>query len=462
MKFSSHSQIICALLAATAIISAPPTARAQEQPRPAQRSISADAKVTFPTQFSALQFFDALADGTNARIVAPVPSDAQLAQLRAKMGGRTLTPPEIWPLYEQALGYRFATSQFEGDLVKVRLPDEMIYPTQTVDENYAAFLRLLVALSPAQIERMNLQNGLTVEDLTPEQIPLYLDARRKNANVAMVLSEDTTPLTDAQVLAQKVRFRFAFQAVAIFTPDDEVFGGLALFDYTTGLVWDPLVGADTKALEKSAYEENAAFATPVGQINKSSNSSEKSRATLLDYAKTHATTVGATLDDIEAKLGQTIVFDDDSRLRKVRATPIVVSAGVYHADELLDVVGASVGLQLVFLNDLPTLKKRPPQQPISQIPPLVEQGQAKLRRLSLQSSGVPFTPDRFDGKTVKYETLSGIEKFYLRAKLLNENTEGYDAIDLSKYTYRFENRLFFIGQTNDIDEPFVTSSLQLW
>ena len=241
MKIQQPFSPSCALFIALTAISAPQVARAQEQPRPPQSAVNLDAKVELPTQFSATQFFDALAKTTGARVVVPMPNEKQLAQLNRILGGQTLTTKEISPIYEKTLGYDLSNVAPGSSVIVVRLPDEMVYPRQTIGENYAAFLRLLMALSPAQIERMNLQNGLTVEDLTPTQIPLYLDARQKNANVALVMREDTTPLTDAQILAQKVRFRFAFQAIAIFTPDDQVFGGLPLFDYATGLLWDPLV-----------------------------------------------------------------------------------------------------------------------------------------------------------------------------------------------------------------------------
>lgn len=41
-------------------------------------------------------------------------------------------------------------------------------------------------------------------------------------------------------------------------------------------------------------------------------------------------------------------------------------------------------------------------------------------------------------------------------------SEGYDKIDLSKHTFRFENQLYFIGLTDDVNSPFETSYLQLW
>ena len=168
------------------------------------------------------------------------------------------------------------------------------------------------------------------------------------------------------------------------------------------------------------------------------------------------------LGQIERASGQTIAFGQATNAERLRATPILVSAGDYKSGELTFAVAATAGLQFGFYNGAPTLTLRQSQQPISQLPLLVEQGQAKLRRLSLRGSGLPFAEDRFDSKEVKYDYLTGAEKFYLRAKLLNEQTEGFDQIDLSKYNYRFENRLFFIGQTNDIDEPFMTSIVGLW
>lgn len=407
-----------------------------------------------------MEFFDALAKAVNTRFVVPMPDKNQLVQLNARFGGRERKFSDIAGQYMEIVGYPFSNSTREIDLIKVRLPDEMIYPVKPIDENYAAFLRLLAALSTDQINQMYLQNGLTVKDLTPAQIPLYLEARHKNANVAFVLG-DNKPLTDEQILAQPVRFSFAFQAKALFT-DDEALPSLALFDYGTGLIWDPLVGADTKAFEKAAYEQDATSATPVGQINKTSNSSEKANATTLDYPQTRATTVGAALDDIGSKIGQTIVFDGELYARKVRATPIIISAGAYRADELLDAIGASFGAQSVFRNDVPTLEKRLPQKPISQLPPLVEQAQEKLRQLSFNAAGLPFLSSRFERKQTLYSELNGTERFYLRAKLLNENTEDYDKIDLSKHTFRFADQLLFIGETGGPDVPFVSSSLQLW
>ena len=199
MKISDYSPFICALLVAVAATIAPQIVRAQEQPRPAQSALNLDAKIALPTQFDAPQFFNAVAQATNARIVAPTPDAKQLAQLNQTLGARTLTFKEVAPLYKNVLGYDFADSP--GNLIKVRLPDEMIYPTRALDENDAAFLRLADALSPAQIERMNLQNGLTAGDLTPAQSALYLEARRKNANFSFFLNEQK-PLADEQILAQ--------------------------------------------------------------------------------------------------------------------------------------------------------------------------------------------------------------------------------------------------------------------
>ena len=451
--------LLCALIGATAAFSAPQTARAQQQPRPPQRSISADAKVTLPAQFDAPQFFDALAKAANIRIVAPLPDEKQLAQLNQKLGGQTLTLKEIVLFYQETLGYNLSTPTEKNNLVNVRLPDEMIYPRQSIDENYAAFLRLLAALSPAQIERMNLQNGLTVEDLTPEQVTLYLEARRKNANVKMVLGDDK-PLTNAQILAQPVRFRFAFQAVALFA-DDESLPALPLFDYTTGLIWNPLVAADTKKFEK--YFDEGTMVEPSAMPAKVAVAGlAKAINTPLNFAQIQTTTIGAMLDQIERASGQTIAFGEETNANRLRATPIIVAAGAYKTGELTFAVAACAGLEFGFLNNVPTLVFRRPQQPISQLPPLVEAAQQKLRRLSFQQSGLPFTEDRFDGKEIDYKYLSGAEKFFLRTKLLNEQTEGYDKIDLSKHSFRFANQLFFVGQTDDLNAPFVTSSLQLW
>ena len=459
MKTLNFLPITCAALIAVATLGAPPSVRAQEQPRPPQSAINADAKIALPAQFDAPQFFDALAKAAGIRIVAPIPNANQLAQLNQKLGGQTLTLQEIVPVYQETLGYNLAPPTAKSNLVSVRLPDELIYPRQAVSENYVAFLRLLAALSSAQIEQMNLQNGLTVQDLTPDQTALYLDARRKNENVAMVLGDDK-PLTDAQILAQKVRFRFAFQAVAVFT-DDAVFGGLPLFDYSTGLIWNPLVAADTKKLEKY-FDEGTMVAGTASPARPAVVDLARAMNTPFNVAQTQTTTIGAMLDQIGRATGQTVAFGEGANAERLRATPVVVSSGAYKTGELTFAVAATAGLEFGFLNGTPTLNPRRPQQPISQLPPLVEGAQQKLRRLSLPASGLPFSEDRFDGKEVKYDYLTGAEKFYLRTKMLNENTDGYDQIDLSKHTFRFANQLLFIGQSGDIDSPFVTSSLQIW
>ncbi len=447
-------------LIALAALGIPQIARAQEQPRPAQSAVELDAKVALPAKFSAPQFFDALAKATNVRFVAPVPGGEQLAQLNQKMGGKTLTFPEIVPLYEQTLGYRFSSSQSDGYVVKVRLPDEMIYPTFSIRENKADFLRLLVELSPDQINRMYLQGGLTVKDLTPAQTQMYLELRRKNARGVFYRLGDKT-LTDAEMLAQPVRLSFSFEAVALFI-NDEALPALPLFDYGTGLIWNPLVSTDTEAFAKTAYERDKAKHTPIGQTNTSSISSDKARATMLEYPQTSVTTVGAALKQIEDGLDQTVVFDSSLVARQVRATPIIISAGRYRADQLFEGVGESVGAKSVFYDDVPTLEKRAPQQQISQLPPLVEAAQGKLQRLSLRSAGLPFLPSRFERPQTFYSELFGSELIYLRAKLLNENTKGYDQIDLSKHTYRFANQLYFTSRSGDINTPFITSSVQIW
>ena len=459
MKTSSQLYIVFALSCAVATLAAPQFSLAQQQPRPPQSAINPDATIALPAQFTAMQFFDAAAQATNARIVAPVPSAEQLVQLCQKLGGRTLTFQEIVPLYQEILGYGFSNSMGEGNLIKVRLPDELIYSTRSIDENAAAFLRLLAALTPAQIEQMYLQNGLTLQDLTPAQIPLYLEARRKNSNVQFFLGENK-PLTDAQILAQPVRFRFAFQAVALFT-DDEALPSLPLFDYGTGLIWDPLVGADTKKFEKyfdqaTLVEGTAMPARPaIADLAKAIN-------TPLDFAQTQTTTLNQMLYQIGRATGQPIAIDPNLKSKKLSATPLVITKGSYKTGELTAAVAAGAGLEFGFLNNVPTLTRRRPQQPISQLPPLVEAAQQKLRRLSLESSGLPFSDDRFERQSVSYQYLSGAEKFYLQSRLLNENTQGADKIDLSKHTFRFKNQLYFIGQTGDRDTPFVTSSLQLW
>ena len=457
MKISTNLSLTCALLGAVATLGAPQIVCAQQQPRRAQSAINVDAKIVFFTQFDASQFFDALAKATKARIVAPAPDAKQLAKLNQSLGGKTLTLEEIAPLYQSAVGYDLAN--VAGDLIKVRLPDALLYPTPTLDENYAAFLRLADALSPAQIEQMNLQSGLTVQDLTPAQSALYLEARRKNANVAYVLG-DNKPMTDEQILAQPVRFRFAFQAKALFT-DDEALPSLALFDYGTGLIWNPLVGADTKKFEKffnqgTMVEGTATPGKPiVADMAKAMN-------TPLNFEQRQTTTFNQLLYKIGKATGQPVAIGAELKSKKLSATPILITAGNYKTGELTDAVAASVGLQFGFLNGVPTLTKRRAEQPISQLPPLVEAAEQKLRRLPLENSGLPFSADRFERKSIGYEYLSGAEIFYLRAKLLNENTEGYDKIDLSKHTFRFANQLLFIGQTGDRNTPFVTSSLQLW
>lgn len=457
MKFSNPLSLICAMLGAVAALGAPQISRAQEQPRRAQSAITGDEKIALPAQFSAPQFFDVLAKATDTRVVAPLPNAEQLVQLNQTLGGQTLTFKEVVPLYEKTLGYRLSPG---GDnIISVRLPDAMIYPPRRIDENYAAFLRLLVALSPAQIEQMNLQNGLTVADLTPAQTPLYLEARRKNANITFTLGEDKA-LTDAQILAQAVRFRFAFQAVALFT-DDESLPALPLFDYGTGLIWDPLVPADTKAFEKF-FDEGTMVKPSWTSATIATGDGVKAFSAPLDFGQTQTTTLNQMLYQIGRATGQPIAIGAGLKSKKLSATPIVITAGNYKSGELTDAVAASAGLEFGFSNGVPTLTRRRPQQPISQLPPLVEQAQQKLRRLPLESSGLPFSPERFGGEDVSYEYLAGAEKFALRAKLLNENAEGTDKIDLSKHTYRFANQLHFIGQTGDINTPYVTSSLQLW
>lgn len=460
MKTINSLSLLCAFLGAATPLGVAQIARAQEQPRPPQSAIDFDAKIALPAQFSATEFFETLARATGTRVVAPLPGDAQLIQLNQRFGGRELTFSQFAQLYEATLNYSLSKSRGDANLTQVRLPDEMIYPVRPIRESSAPFLRLLVALSPAQIERMYLQNGLTAQDLTSAQIPLYLEVRRTNA-ISNFLKIGEKPPSDAEILAQPLRFSFAFQAVALFT-DDESLPSLSLFDYGKGLIWDPLVSTDTKAFAKAAYERSAARLTPVGQIDTSSISSEKARATTLDYPQTRATNVGAALDALEAELGQTVVFDGTLFPRRVRAVPIIISAGRYHADEMLDALAASVGAQSRFYNDVPTLEKRPPQQPMSQMPPLVEQSQQKLQRLSLQSAGLPFFPMRFERPQTLYSELWGSEILYLHAKLLNENTKGYDEIDLSKHTFRFANEFYFIGRSGGPNSPFVTSSLQLW
>ena len=326
-------------------------------------------------------------------------------------------------------------------------------------KRYAAFLRLADALSPEQIEQMNRQNGLTVGDLTPAQSALYLEARRANPNVKFVLNEKK-PLTDAQITVQGVRFRFAFQAVALFT-DDEALPELPLFDYATGLIWDPLVAADTKKFEKY-FNEGTMVAGTASPARPAVADLARAINTPLQFERTQTTTFNQRLYQIGRATGQPIAVEASVRSKKLSATPIIVTSGSYKTGELTDAVAASVGLKFGFLNNVPTLTKRRPQPPVSQLPPLVESVQGKLRRLSLESSGLPFDEERFDGADVGYDYLSGAEKFFLRTKLLNEQTEGYDQIDLSKHTYRFTNQLFFIGQTGDLNSPFVTSTLQLW
>ena len=451
------TSLLGAALGALIVVGAAPLARAQE--RPAPRAVNVDAKVVLPARWSATQFFDALAKATNARIVAPLPDDKQLAQLNRNLDGQALTLQEIAPLYQKSLGYELTNLGGRSDLIGVRLPDALIYPTLSLDERYAAYLRLLVALSPAQIERMYLRDGLTVEDLTPAQRPLYLEARRKNENVSYVLGANK-PLSDQQILAQTVRFRFAFQAVALFT-DDEALPTLALFDYGTGLAWDPLVGADTKKLE-SLFDEGTMVKEVPTPAKQAAGDVSKALNTPVGFGQTQATTLGAALDQIGRASGQTVAFGAGLNARRLRATPLVISGGNYKAGELTAAVAASAGLEFGFLNNVPTLTRRRPQQPISQLPPLVDQAQQKLRRLPLRGSGLPFSQDRFDGKEVSYDYLSGAEKFFLRAKLLNENTKGYDEIDLSKHSFRFANRLYFIGKTGSLNSPFVTSSLQIW
>ena len=349
-----------ALICGLVLLGAPQIARAQpadqpQTPQPPQSALRPDATVALPAQFSAAQFFDALAKAANARIVAPLPGDTQLARLRQTAGAQTLTVKQIFPLYEQAMGYRFSNSNFDGDLIKVRLPDETIYPTPPVDQRYQPFLRLLLALSREQIDQMYLRGTLSAQDLTPAQIPLYLEARRKNPNVAFGAADEKS-LTDAQILAQPLRFRFAFTATASL-PDNEQVWPLGLYNYGTGLIWDPLVGANTKALQDAAFKPISA---PAGQTYTVGVTSEQSRLVVLEFPQTQATTVGAAFDAVEQKLGQKIVFDASLDPQKLRAQPVVISAGRYRADELMTAVAASVGLDNLFRNGVPTLELRAP------------------------------------------------------------------------------------------------------
>lgn len=460
MKTSNLFPMGRTLICGLTLFTAPQIVRAQPQaqPRPPQSAINLNAKIALPAQFTAVQFFDALAKSVNTRFVVPIPDKDQLTQLNQLFGGRERRFPEIAGQYMEIVGYRFSNSTPSADLITVRLPDETLYPVLPVEKNSEPFLRLLVALSPAQIDQMYLRGYLTTQDLTPAQTPLYLEAVRANSNVSNLLPTGDKPPTDAQILAQPLHFRFAFQATALFT-DDEAWPWLAVFDYGTGLIWNPLVGTDTKALATAASERPS---PAMGQTQTVGDTSDKARATTVDYPQTQATTVGAAFDTIEQKLGQTLVFDANLYPKRLRATPIVISAGRYNAGELLTAASASAGLESRFYNDVPTLELRPPQQPMSQLPPLVEQSQQKLRRLSLLSVELPFHPSRFERQTVRFSELSGAEKFYLQARLLNEYTEGYDKIDLSKHTFRFANQLLFIADSGGPDSPFVTSILQLW
>ena len=118
---TSNYLLICATLTA---LGAPQIARAQQQPRPPRSAVNLDAKIVLPAQFSAPQFFDALAKAVNTRFVVPMLNESQLTQLNEKFGGRAASFPEIVAQYGEIVGYPFFNSSREVDLIKVNLPDE--------------------------------------------------------------------------------------------------------------------------------------------------------------------------------------------------------------------------------------------------------------------------------------------------------------------------------------------------
>ncbi len=419
-----------------------------------QSALNLDAKVVLPAQFSVAQFYDALARATGARIVAPIPNSKRLAEMNLALGGRELSAKEIARQFNDIAEIGLSTSTGGGNLVTARIPDETLYPTPAVDKTNQPFLDLLLSLSREQIDKMYLNGTLTPDDLTAPQRSLYLTARRTGSGNFPVTRDDK-PLSDEQILAQPLRFRFALQATMNFV-DDEALPTVPLFDYGTGLVWDALVPMDTKTPRFAADNQ---VATAVGAAQLAVNK----KAAPLEWTQTQTTPLGKSLDIIEAATGQKLTFDARFEPKRLRARPVVISAGHYSPDELLEALAASVGLQCQWGNNSAVLELRAPQKPISQLPLQVETAQQKLRRLSpVWTTAWPFFSSRFSKKYARLEELTNAESFFIRSRLLNENTEGYDKIDLSKGRVRFSDTLYFIGRSGGPNTPFITSSIQIY
>lgn len=435
-------------------LNAPRMARAQTP----QSALNLDAKVVLPTQFSAAQFYDALAKATGARIVAPIPNAKRLAEMNLALGGRELSAKEVARQFNDIAEIGLSNST-GGNLVTARIPDETLYPTREVDKTSKPFLDLLLSLSREQIDKMYLSGTLTPDDLTAPQRSLYVTARRTGISDNFPFAQNDKPLSDEQILAQPLRFRFALQAQMNFL-DDEALPTVPLFDYGTGLVWDALVPMDTKTLRGAADNQ---IATAVGATQVGAAQLAVDKAAPLEFAQTQTTTLGKALDMVETATGQKLTFDARFEPKRLSARPVVISAGYYSPDELLQALAASVGLQRQWHNNRAVLELRAPQKPISQLPPQVETAQQKLRRLSPDSTTAwPFFGSRFSKKYAGLEELTDGERFFIRAHLLNENTEGYDKIDLSKGRVRFSDTLYFIGQSGGPNTPFVTSIIQIY
>ena len=427
-----------------------------------------DNTILFPERFSLVDFFQVLAQASGSRVIAPGNDTDDLTQkLNAEFGGRRLAIRGILEKY-------FAVSGLAGysqdSLVVMEAPflggsSDATKTDKAIQEQIVRStpaLELIASLNEAQIKQMYQDSYVGADWLTPEQKPLYVEFIRQNHFLNRLKDKPDDVLSAEDIF--KAPYRFFFSLTASFSveePGKNSTMWIGLYDYGRGLIWNPLV----PSLENPSAVKRTTFNSSSDRVFFIADETPPP-APELKFDQTRILSVREALNLIEKASGKKIIADKRLTEEKLQQAQVIISQGRYTTEELRQSVPAVIGAELRSVGDSLYLGEGDSlglQWRQSRIVPQVQKARQVLQRLPDPSSAVPFFPYLFDQRRiVDFSKLEDYQKTYIRARLKNDNTRGYDEIDLDKSRIHFANTMWFSGAYGTPPDSVMTMTAQIW
>lgn len=425
--------------------------------------------VSFPKQFTLLEFFNLVSEASQTRFVAPGNEANDLTKkLNAAFANRQYKLKEV---IEKYLAISGLAGYGEDSLSVIEAPFLGTSPdAEKINEQVeaqlkisSAALKLVSSLSKEQVEQMYAQGYVGVDWLTPEQRPIYVDFVRQTGLSYQLTKKESSALTDTDILAQPFKFYFSFTAsFSVEEPGRGATSWIGLYDYGTGLIWNPLVpNSDSRVTTTHLLlrEGKSFIRTVADEVQPSTKE--------VNFEKGQVLTARVVLDLIQKATGRKIVVDKRLAGNKLQQSKIVLSRGRYTIAELIKSVPATIGAELrpvgeiLYLGQGDSLGRRRRQ---GQLAPQVEKAQQLLRRLPPLAGGIPFFSVMFDQRRVlPFLKLLDVQKIYIRERIKNELIPDYEKYDLNKSQVHFADTIWFSGVHGKPNEgPLLRVNVQIW